>query len=66
MSTDTARVLLEERAASYSRDARKFSDAARLGKPITGSAESDNRWASTYRAIARELRKVRHEMKGTL
>lgn len=44
-------------AESYSRDARRFHDAAILMQPVT-SKEEDTRNANLYSAIAGELRKV--------
>ena len=61
MSTSEAVALLTARAESYSRDARKFLDAATVGLSIL-SHEDDARWASIYGVIADELRKVRDEV----
>lgn len=50
---------LRDRAESYAMDARKFADSVRLaGGPLTGSVESDQRYALIYRTVAGELRKV--------
>ena len=48
---------LEASADTYANDARLFSDAVRLNKPIMGAAY-DNQFARTYRIVADELRKV--------
>ena len=53
--------LVRTQAESYASDARKFSDAGKLGKPIL-SAEQDAHWALVYRTVADELRKCAAEL----
>jgi hypothetical protein len=56
-----ARAWLTARAQSYSRDARKFRDAATAGPPILGG-DYDAHWAAIYGAIAQELGKLGGEI----
>ncbi len=53
--------LVRTQAESYASDARKFSDAGKLGKPIL-SAKQDAHWALVYRTVADELRKCAAEL----
>lgn len=56
--TDAA-TLLDERAESYMSDARKFRDSIQLGPYIPDAAQ----YATIYRTVADELRKVRDELR---
>lgn len=54
---------LRDRADSYARDAARFRDAKRLGRPIT-SADEDEHWASVYQVLADELCKVSEQLRS--